>query len=111
VELLPMSEFRLFDRGLDHEALALTPDGRTGVFRRIIDTGGRYAVVVVNGKHAPPATVSLQVRTVVNPAASDVAQTLSPRRRLTVILISFAFFFVTVRWSARKLIRGMRRES
>ena len=108
VELLPMSEFRLFDRGLDHETLAITADGRNGVFRRIIDVSGQYAVVVVNGKRAPPATVSLQVRTSVNPAASDVARTLSPRRRLTVILISFAFFFVTVTWSARKLIHGMR---
>jgi len=108
VELLPMSEFRLFDRGLDHETLVVTQDGRSGVFRRIIDTSGQYAVVVVNGKRAPPATVSLQVRTKVNPAASDIARTLSPRRRLTVILISFAFFFVTVTWSARKLIRRMR---
>jgi hypothetical protein len=108
VELLPMSEIRLFDRGLDHETMAVTPDGRNGDFRRIIDMTGQYAVVVVNGKRARPATVSLQVRTSVNPAASDVARTLSPRRRLTVILISFAFFFVTVTWSARKLIRGMR---
>ena len=111
VELLPMSEFRLFDRGLDHDSLVVTPDGRGGDFRRIVDVSGQYAVVVVNGKRARPATVSLQVRTIVNPAASDVARTLSPQRRLTVILISFGFFFVTVTWSARKLIRGMRPNS
>jgi hypothetical protein len=109
LELLPMSEFRLFDRGLEHETLAFTPDGRNGDFRRIIDTSGRYAVVVVNGKRAQPATVSLQVRTTINPAAADIARTLSPQRRLTVILISFGFFFVTATWSARKLIRGMKR--
>ena len=107
VELLPMSEFRLFDGGLEHETLAVTPDGHNGDFRRIIDRSGQYAVVVVNGKRARPATVLLQVRTTVNPAASDIARTLSPQRRLTVILISFGFFFVTVTWSARKLIRGM----
>ncbi len=108
LELLPLSEFRLFDRGLEHDTLVATPDGREGNFKRIIDVGGQYAVVVVNGKRARPATVSLEVRTKVNPDEKDIAQTLSPRRRLTVILLSFAFFFVTVTWSARKLIRGMR---
>lgn len=108
VELLPMREFRRFDRGLEHETLVATPESRTGDFRRIIDVSGQYAVVVVNGKRSPPATVSLQVRTNMNPDASALARTLSPERRLAVILISFAFFFVTVTWSARKLIRGMR---
>jgi len=108
VELLPMSEFRQFDRGEEHETLVVTPDGRNGDFRRIIDVRGEYAIVVVNGKRAQPATVSLEVRTTVNPMARDTARTLSPERRLTVILISFAFFFVTVTWSARKLLRAMR---
>lgn len=108
VELLPMSEFRLFDRGLQHDTLVVTPESRNGDFRRIITVTGQYAVVVVNGKHAPPATVSLQVRTNMNPDASTIARTLSPERRLAVILISFAFFFVSVTWSARALIRNMR---
>jgi hypothetical protein len=108
VELLPLSEFRQFDRGLEHDTLVVTPDGRNGDFRRIIDVSGQYAVVVVNGKRAPPAMVSLEVRTSVNPGAGDTARTLSPQRRLTVILISFAFFFVTVTWSARKLLRAIR---
>ena len=49
VELLPKSEFRLFDRGLEHTTLVVTPDGRNGDFRRIIDVTGQYVVVVVNG--------------------------------------------------------------
>jgi hypothetical protein len=108
VELLPMNEFRQFDRGLEHETLAATPDGRNGGFRRIIDVPGQYAVIVQNARGAPPATVSLHLETNVNPNHADVARTLSPRRRLTVIAISFAFFFVTVVWSGRKLIRAMR---
>jgi hypothetical protein len=99
-----MSEFHEFDRGLGHDTLVVTPDGRSGDLRRIIDVSGEYAVVVVNGKRSPAATVSFEVRTSVNPDA----RTLSPRRRLTVILLSFAFFFVTVTWSARKLLRAMR---
>ncbi len=108
VELLPMAEFRLFDRGEQHSTLAATPDGRSGDFRRTVDVSGQYAVVVVNAGHALPATVSLQVRTAVNPDGKGTAKTLSPERRLTVILISFAFFFATLAWSGRKLIRAMR---
>jgi hypothetical protein len=107
IELLPMSEFRLFDRGREHDTMALTPDGRNGEFRRIINTRGQYAVVVQNARGAPAATVVLGVQTNLNPGA-EVAKTLSPRRRLTVVAISFAFFFVTIAWSGRKLVRAMR---
>src|SRR5262249_45901862 len=78
LELLPMSDFRLFNRGQEHDTMAVTPEGRTGGFRRIIDSRGQYAVVVQNDRGAPPATVLLRVRTKLNPGA-DVAQTLSPR--------------------------------
>jgi hypothetical protein len=108
IELLPMSEFGSFNRGEEHSTMALTPSARTGDFRRVIDNRGRYALVVVNAKNAPPVTVTLDLRTNVNPSNADVARTLPPRRRLAVVLISFAFFFVTVTWSSRKLIRAMR---
>ncbi len=107
VELLPMTEFRAFSRGRDHDTIALTPDGRSGEFRRIIEQRGQYAVVVENAPGAHPVTVALDVRTNVTPGA-DVARMLSQRRRLTVIAISFAFFFVTVAWSGRKLLRAIR---
>jgi hypothetical protein len=110
MELLPMSEFRLFNRGRDHDTLALTPAGRSGDFRRIIETRGQYAVVIENARGAQPATVLLRVRTNVNPGP-DTAKTLPPGRRLAVVLISFAFFCVTVAWSGRKLIRAMRPRS
>jgi hypothetical protein len=108
LELLPMSEFQQFNHGREYVKLAVTPTGRNGDFRRIIDVSGQYAVMVVNGAHAPPATVSLQVRTTLNPDRRDTARTLSPVRRRMVILISFAFFFVTVAWSSQKLIHAMR---
>ena len=60
VELLPMSEFRLFNRGREHDTMALTPNGRSGEFRRIIDVRGQYAVVAKNERGAPPATVLLR---------------------------------------------------
>lgn len=103
IELLSRSEFRLFKLGREHDAMARTPEGRIGEIQRIVGERGRYVVVVQNAPGASPAEILLHVAT--SPA---VAQVLSPRRRLTVIAISFAFFFVTVAWSGRKLLRAMR---
>jgi len=107
LELMPEHEFRLFERGQEHETMAVTPDGRDGGFRRIIDSRGKYAIVIENARDSGSATVRLHIRTNLNPGA-DVAETLSPRRRLAVIGLSFAFFFATVAWSGRKLFRAMR---
>jgi hypothetical protein len=108
-ELLPMSEFRLFNRGREHDTMAVTVNGKSGEFRRVIDRGGQYAVVIVNEKNGRPAVVSLHVETNVNPDSSAVARTLSPVRRFTVVLIGLGFFFLTAGWSSRKLIKAMRR--
>lgn len=108
-ELLPRSEFRQLYRGRDHQAMTSTPAARSGNFRQLIAEKGQYALVLVNERGAPPATVSLDFRTTINPRTEDIARGLPPQRRLTVILISFAVFFVTVAWSGRKLIRAMSR--
>ena len=110
VELLPMSEFRLFNRGRDHETLAVSPNARSGAFRRIIDRPGQYAVVVKNSADSPPAVISLELSTDLNPNASVVARELPARKRLTVILISFALFFAIVMWSGLRLMRALKRE-
>jgi hypothetical protein len=110
MELLPMGEFRLFDRGQEHDTMASTPNGAEGEFRRVIDTRGQYAVVVENKRGSPPVSVLLRVETDLNPEA-DVAQRLPRGRRLTVILASFAFFFVTLAWSGYKLLASIRRDS
>jgi hypothetical protein len=107
VELLPMSEFRAFSRGRGHDTIALTPDGRSGEFKRIIEQRGQYAVVLENAPGAHPVSVVLDVRTNVTPGA-DIAQTLSDTRRLIVIGISFAFFFGTLAWSGHRLLRAAR---
>jgi hypothetical protein len=107
MELLPMSEFRRFNRGREHDTLAVSDDGLSGAFRRIVDTRGQYTVVVINKSGARPALVSLEVRTDLNPNADVVAKVLPPGRRLAVILISFAIFFVTITWSGIKLVRAV----
>ena len=108
MELLPMSEFRRFNRGREHDTLAISYDAKSAGFRRMVDARGQYAVVVQNRAGAPPAMVSLEVRTDLNPNADVVAKTLPPERRLVVILISFAIFFITVTWSGIKLVRAIR---
>jgi hypothetical protein len=108
MELLPLSEFRRYDRGQEHDTLASTPDGREGEFRRIVDTPGQYRVLVQNKPGAAPVSVVLEVATNLDPQ-SGVAQTLPPGRRLTVILASFAFFFAALAWSGHKLLRNIRR--
>jgi len=105
-ELLPMSEFRQFNRGRKHDTLAVSPDAASGEFRRIVEERGQYAVVIVNQKNAPAATVSLDVSTDLNPSAG-IATELPAGRRLAVILISFALFFVTVTWAGMKLLRAV----
>jgi hypothetical protein len=35
--------------------------------------------------------------------------TLSPRRQIEIVIISFAAFFGIVSWSARRLLKGIRR--
>jgi hypothetical protein len=107
-ELLPMSEFRLFDRGREHDTMALTGVTRSGEFKRVIDTSGQYAVVIVNERKARPVTVSLHVETNVSPGGGDIARTLPPGRRLAVVVIGLGIFFITVTWSSRKLIHAMR---
>jgi len=109
LELLPMREFRLFSRGREHETLAVSPDSKSGAFRRILDERGQYAVLVVNAPNAAPAVVSLEVGTNIDPVPSAISRELTPARRLTVILISFAIFFTTVSWSAVRLLRAVGR--
>ncbi|MDE3196558.1 MAG: hypothetical protein KGN84_09455 [Acidobacteriota bacterium] len=108
MELLPMAEFRQFNRGREHETLAVSGTGRAAGFRRVLDSRGQYVVVVINESRSTPALVTLEVRTDLNPNADVIAKTISPQRRLAVILISFALFFATVTWTGIKLLRAVR---
>jgi hypothetical protein len=110
MELLPMTEFRAFNRGKAHETLAVSPNSASGAFRRIIDREGQYAVVLKNEAGAPAVTVSLEVHTDLNPNANVTAQELPPRKRLIVILVSFAIFLLLVSLSGLRLLRGIRSE-
>jgi hypothetical protein len=106
VELLPMSEFRLFSRGREHSTLVVMQQ-HSGAFRRIIDQPGQYAVVLKDIA-SQAETVSLELNTDVNPNAGAIARELPARRRLTVILVSFGLFFVIVSVSGLWLVRSIK---
>lgn len=65
---------------------------------------GDYVLVVDNRANAAPAHVHLSVW-----LDFPLATGISPQRQLTVILLSFLFFFGVVTWSARKLWKGINR--
>jgi hypothetical protein len=110
-ELVPQDQFHAFIRHRKYEKLVATGDTKNGFFSQIIPTRGNYAVVIINGKNAPAAVVSLSIETTLNPSGRGLARTLPPRRRLVVILISFLIFFVSIGWSGHRLIRAMARDA
>jgi hypothetical protein len=107
-ELVSEHDFSLFSRHRDYETLASTDTGRKGSFQSMIETPGRYRVLIVNDRGAPPAAVSLIVRSEVDPPNVTVFTGASPRRKLVVILTSLTVFFGTVLFTGGKLVRAFR---
>ncbi len=105
-ELLSEHDFSLYTRHHDYEALARSATGHSGGFEQIVETPGRYEVVIVNEPGAAPAAISYVVHAVVDPAPVRLTTSISPGRRLAVIAASLAVFFGTVTWSGRKLLRA-----
>jgi hypothetical protein len=89
--------------------LASTSAGATGRLRYYIRDLGDYAVVLDNRDSDVPATVRLRVWLDFAGPPGDDPETLSPQRRLTVILVSFAVFIGIVTWSARRLLQAVRK--
>jgi hypothetical protein len=89
--------------------LASTSPGPIGQLHYYIHDPGDYAVVLDNRDSDAPAAVRLRVWLDFSGRTGRDAETLSPQRRLTVILVSFAVFFGIVTWSARRLLQSVRR--
>ena len=107
-ELLTDRDFALFARHREYETMASTEPGRGGGFRHMIETPGRYRVLITNARGAPPVAVSLVVRTQVDPPAATLSVGVSPQRKLVVILASLTLFLGTVFWSGRRLLHAFR---
>jgi hypothetical protein len=110
-ELVSARDFLLFSHGHDYETLAETRSAGSGGFRRMIETPGRYRVVIANDRGALTAAVTLTVHLDVDPAPATVSTGISPIRRFVVVMIALTLFSVTALWSGSKLLHAYRNRS
>jgi hypothetical protein len=106
-EIVNRSELDAIRQRKSHGALAQFGPAGAGYIRQLIQDPGEYAAVIEN-KDTRPAAAHITVALDLTPPRS-AARTLSPTRRLTVIIVSFVCFFAIVTFSARALLRAMRR--
>jgi hypothetical protein len=95
--------------GLPHGVVETTEPGRSGKVACQVRPPGEYVVVVDNRMGDGRAAVVRLRIWLEFPPGGAVPERLSPQRRLTVILVSFAAFFAIVTWSGRKLLPPVRR--
>ena len=94
--------------GAPQSVIDLTAASASGSLKPHVRGPGDF-VIVVDNRGDTPAKVHLRVHLdfAVGPR-SEISQ-LSPGRQLAVVLISFVVFFGIVGWSARRLLREIRR--
>jgi hypothetical protein len=103
LSLLRRDDLELMSRGLRHGTLDVTDEAQKGDLSYQIRDLGEYCFVIANHGRSP-ARVHLRVWL----EFSGVSQ-LPPERQRTVILVSFAVFFAIVSFSARRLLKIVRR--
>jgi hypothetical protein len=104
VALLQKDELKQLKSGDGLAEFDSTPPGMMGELRRQTREPGSY-VVVVDNRSPNPATVRVRIW-----LDFPVATQISPQRQVTVVIISFAVFFAIVGFSARRLLRAVRRQ-
>ena len=109
VELLSENDFALFARRHRYETIAATAPSASGGFHQMIEEPGRYRVLILNERGAPPAPISLIIKTDVDPGISSFPSGISKQRQISVIAISLAVFLCTVFLSGRRLLFAWRR--
>jgi hypothetical protein len=108
--LMTRADLEHFRNDLAHGILALTPIASSGTLNFRVREPSDYVLVVDNRAdrdHA--AAVHLRVALDFGQAVTPLITTISPRRQITVIALSFIFFFGVVTYSARKLMKLSRR--
>ena len=94
--------------GSPQSVIDVTEAGGSGSLTPHVRGPGDFVMVVDNRGDAP-AAVHLRVRLDFAVAPVPEVRQLSPRRQIVVVVISFAAFFAIAGWSARRLLRGIRR--
>ena len=93
--------------GLPHGSIDSTSAGPRGALSYDVPSPGDYVLVIDNDA---PSPVAVRLNVWLDFARHGPPMTqLSPQRQLTVVLISFAVFFAIVSFSARRLLRAVRR--
>jgi hypothetical protein len=105
--LMRREELERLRNGLPHGVLAVSATGNLGALNEYIAALGDYVVVVDNLGNAP-AMVHLRIMLDFSRRGPTVTR-LSPQRQLTIVAISFAVFFGIVTFSARRLLRNLKR--
>ena len=111
VEMLTDDDFLLFSHHRPYDTVAITGNNYTGGFQRMIETPGRYRVLIRNDRGAPPVTVTLAVHTDVDPSPASISIGVPSKRKWTVILASLAIFLAAVMYWGSKLLRAWRHRS
>jgi hypothetical protein len=101
--LMTREDVDLMSEGRPHSTMLTAGPAPDGMLRYSVSQPGDYALVVDNRDNDQPARVHLSVWLYFPPIT-----VISPQRQLTVILLSFAFFFGVVTWSARRMWQTMR---
>jgi hypothetical protein len=108
--LLRREDLQRLEQGRPNGFLAMTPTGMSGRLRYVVRVPGDYVVLLENrASDAGSASAELRLALDFGQRAGPLVTRLSPARQLTIILISFAVFFAIVTYSARRLLRGMKR--
>jgi hypothetical protein len=112
VVLMERRDLESMRDGRAHGGLAATAPGASGSLRYRVRRAGEYAIVVDNRRaHTRAAQVRVRVSADFAPQFAPIVTELTPQRQLTVILISFACFSAVVTYSARRLLRAVKRET
>jgi hypothetical protein len=90
-----------------HGVLAVTPLALSGNFSYYVHEPDDYAIVVDN-RAAKSSAIHLRISLEFGGSPGPAVTRLSRPRQLAVILISFAFFFGVVSFSARRLWRAVK---
>jgi hypothetical protein len=105
VELVTAENLARLRRGEEHEYLASV---ERSDLRQEIRAPGSYAIVVFDDDKVRASEVALRLSLDFTPKLAGQSRSLSPQRKLSVVLISFVGFLAIVTVSARKLLLAMR---
>jgi hypothetical protein len=109
LELMTRDDLQYLRAHRPFTPMVATGEGRSGRLRVPIRRPGDYVIVLNNQSGTRTASVRLHVGLNFSGRPEPEVTTLSRGRQLAIVLISFAVFFAIAAFSARRLLRGIKR--